>query len=252
MDESLLKTSWKQRLIIILAAVILLGSTIAVYVMIVLGKGTVDYSKMTTDKLQTAYEEAYSEYEARGTELSATYFEDFKSYKSNVKAFNSASANSESVKSKDLKEGDGEALTEDNYAAYYIGWCSDETIFDSSFDNADEPTALKTPLLVKPNALIEGWYLGVEGMKMNGVREITIPGSLAYGDSQEICGGTNSPLKFIVYAVPRDEKLAEIDAKLDDIYEALSAAYASEYSNYSELDSANNSETEESAPSSEE
>lgn len=235
MEQEVLKTSWKQRLIILIAAVLLLGSTIAVYVMIVMNGGTsVNYSKMTTDELQTAYEEAYSEYEARGAELSTQYFEDFKSYKSRVKAFNSTSANSDGIKTKDLKEGDGEELTKNNYAAYYIGWCSDETIFDSSFNDPDDPSSLKTPLLIQENALIEGWYLGTEGMKMNGVREITIPGSLAYGDSMEICGGTNSPLKFLVYAIPRDEKLVEIDGELDKIYNALSAAYASSYSNYSD------------------
>ncbi|MBQ6130694.1 FKBP-type peptidyl-prolyl cis-trans isomerase [Candidatus Saccharibacteria bacterium] len=235
MEEELLKTSWKQRLIILGVALLLLGSTVAVYVMIVLNGGTsVNYSKMTTDQLQTAYEEAYGEYESRGAELSVEYFEDFKTYKSRVKAFNSASANSDGIKTKDLKEGDGEDLTNDNYAAYYIGWCSDETIFDSSFDNADEPTALNAPLLIQPDSLIEGWYLGTEGMKLGGVREVTIPGSLAYGDSMEICGGTNSPLKFVIYTVPRDEKLVEIDEKLDKIYTALSAAYASSYSNYSD------------------
>lgn len=247
MEEEILKTSWKQRLIILLIAFLLLGSTIAVYIMIVMNGGaSVNYSKMTTDELQTAYEEAYSKYEARGSELSTQYFEDFKTYKSRVKAFNSASANSEGIKTKDLKEGDGEELTKNNYAAYYIGWCADESIFDSSFNDPENPTSLNPPLLVREDSLIEGWYLGTEGMKLGGVREITIPGSLAYGDSMEICGGKSSPLKFLVYSVPRDEQLIQIDTELDKIYNALSAAYASDYSNYSDgstsADSGANSE----------
>ena len=253
MDEKALKTSLKQRLFILLIAILLLGSTIAVYVMIVLNGGTsVNYSRMNTDELEKAYQEAYNEYEARGTELSSNYFEDFKQYKSRVKAYNSTSANSEGIQTKDLKEGTGEEVTHDNYDAYYIGWCADESIFDSSFDNNDEPTTLKAPLQIQEGSLIEGWYLGTEGMKIGGVREVTIPGSLAYGDESEICGGTNSPLKFVIYTVPRDEQLSEIDKKLNKIYSALSEAYSSAYSNSDNSDAYYNdseAEAEEVAPS---
>lgn len=228
MEENELKTSPKQRLIIGLIAVLLLGSTIAIYAMIVMGSDKVDYSRMTLKQLETAYEEAYSEYEARGTELSAQYFDEFKTYKSEVKAFNADSITE--VASADLKEGDGAEVKNGEYSAYYIGYCADETVFDSSFDDIDNPTALRAPLSIDASSLIEGWYTGVEGMKIGGVRRIAIPGELAYGDTYEICGGYNSPLKFIVYAVPRDEKLDELTEKLNKIYTALSTAYASSYS----------------------
>ena len=58
-------------------------------------------------------------------------------------------------------------------------------------------------------------------MKIGGVREITIPGSLAYGDSTEICGGTNSPLKFIVMAIEKSQALAELETKLNQITSAM-------------------------------
>lgn len=228
MEEQELKTSPKQRLIIGLIALLLLGSTIAIYAMIVMGSDKIDYSRMTISQLESAYETAYGEYEARGAELSAQYFDTFKDYKSEVKAFNADSITE--VTSTDLKEGDGANLETGNYSAYYIGYCADETVFDSSFDDPDNPTALRAPLAVDANSLIEGWYAGVEGMKLGGVRRIAIPGELAYGDTYEICGGYNSPLKFIVYAVPRDEKLTELTEKLNKIYTALSSAYASSYS----------------------
>lgn len=234
MEEQTLKTSWKQRLIIAFVALLLLGSTIAVYVMIVLGNDTIDYSKMTSSQLETAYEEVYAEYSARAAELSAIYFDDFSTYRSKVKAYNSTTANSNGVTSKDLKEGDGDEVETGNYNAYYIGYCADESIFDSSFDSYDDPTELGAPLTVEDDRLIEGWYSGVKGMKIGGVREVTIPSSLAYGDSYEICGGYDSPIRFIIYAIERDEQLSEIYTRLNEIYAALSSAYASSYSDYSD------------------
>ena len=77
--------------------------------------------------------------------------------------------------------------------------------------------------------MIEGWNDGVVGMKIGGIREITIPGELAYGDSREICGATNSPLKFIILPVT-DEKLTQLEAELEDIYAQLINAYYSSYS----------------------
>ncbi|MBQ3261354.1 FKBP-type peptidyl-prolyl cis-trans isomerase [Candidatus Saccharibacteria bacterium] len=232
MEENMLKTSWKQRVVIALVAAILLGSSVAIYVAIILG-GNVDYTKMTTTQLETAYEKAYEEINTYASTLSAQHFNNLLSYKSNVKAFNKNTANDNGVTSKDLKEGDGETVTSNNYSAYYIGWCSDETVFDSSFDNYESPTALKAPISVEPSSLIEGWYLGTEGMKIGGVREVTIPGALAYGDTYEICGGYNTPLKFIIYTFPRDEHLSELNTKLNNIYSALASAYAASYSNSS-------------------
>ena len=52
---------------------------------------------------------------------------------------------------------------------------------------------------------------------MNGIREITIPGELAYKDEREICGGEYKPLKFIVMV---KEKTPE----LNDMYDKLSLA----------------------------
>lgn len=244
MQEKDLKPSNKQRLIFALVAAILLGSSLAAYVLIVMGNGTVNYTKMTMDQLQTAYSDKLAEVNTVSGRLSNQYFDEFKSYKSNVKAYNSNTANSNGVQAKDLKEGDGAVVGEKNYNAYYIGYCSTEEVFDSSFDNYDEPTSLKSPLDLSAVSLIEGWYLGAEGMKFGGVREITIPGSLAYGESTEICGGTNSPLKFIIMAIPQDEELTKLNKELTEIENALYAAYAQAYSSSTTTTSTDTSESD--------
>ena len=236
MDEQLLKTSAKQRIVIILIAVLLLGSTIAAYVAIVVSSG----AKTDTSKLEEEYTAKQTEINEYATTLSSTYFKDFSGYKSRIKAYNAEKANSVGVQKTDLKEGTGRELASGDtaYFAYYIGFCPDESIFDSSFDNNDNPTALKAPLYAG-QGLIEGWNEGVIGMKLGGVREIQIPGELAYGESQEICGMTNSPLKFIVMPIT-DEKLMSYEAELEEIYSKLLNAY---YSNSDSSSSSSSTDT---------
>lgn len=76
--------------------------------------------------------------------------------------------------------------------------------------------------------LIEGWNQGVVGMKLGGVRQVTMSGDLAYGDTREICGGYNSPLKFIIMAVEPDENVTKLNSELNDIYLQL---YMAMYAN---------------------
>ena len=129
------------------------------------------------------------------------------------------------VQVRDLKDGTGEEIKDGTkYLAYYVGWCADESVFDSSFDNNDNPTAF-AKILDASLGMIEGWNLGVEGMKLNGIREITIPGELAYGESREICGGKNKPLKFIVMAKASEDPLKTLAADLDTAYMRLQYAY---------------------------
>ena len=78
--------------------------------------------------------------------------------------------------------------------------------------------------------LIEGWYLGVDGMKVGGVREVSIAGSLAYGDDYELCGGYSSPLKFIIMTVEKDAELSALNAELEEISNRYMEAYYSSMS----------------------
>ncbi len=235
MDQKYVKTSTKQRVIIFVVGFLMLAATIATYILIILSNknggtvSTVDNEKLNS--LQDQWNAKDAEIDARAVELSAQYLDTFKSYKSRVRGYNATAANSNGLKTEDLKAGTGKVLTDGDkdYLAYYIGFCADESIFDSSFDSYDNPTALKAPLSAKVG-LIEGWNAGVVGMKIGGVREITIPGELAYGDSQEICGGTNSPLKFVVMAI-EDETTDKLITEQDAIYEQILEYYYSTMSN---------------------
>ena len=229
MPEKELKTSLKQRIFIIVIAVILLGSTIAAYVAtVVIGDLQKTPAKINNEEL-TALEEEYSakqgEINDYGNELSKKYFDTMKSYTSRVKAYNATSINNDGLKTKDLKEGTGRELKDGDtdYFAYYIGWCADESVFDSSFNDEDNPTSLNAPLSASVG-LIEGWDQGVIGMKIGGVRELSIPGELAYGDTQEICGGKNSPLKFVVMAID-DDKLSTLNSELSEISSKINEVY---------------------------
>ncbi len=56
-------------------------------------------------------------------------------------------------------------------------------------------------------SLIPGWAEGVIGMRVGGVREITIPSDLAYkdqGSGNDI--PPNTPIKFIVYVIAITQK----------------------------------------------
>jgi len=233
MPEKELKTSLKQRILIIVIAIFLLGSTIAAYVAtVVIGNLQKTAGNKVDNEELTALEEEYSSKQSEineyGNELSKKYFDTMKGYRSRVKAYNATSINNDGLQTKDLKEGNGRKLAEGDtdYFAYYIGWCADESVFDSSFDDEESPTVLNAPLSASVG-LIEGWNQGVVGMKIGGVREIAIPGELAYGETQEICGGTNSPLKFVVMAVD-DEKLTKLNDELTDIAAKINAIYYAE------------------------
>ena len=231
------KTTGKQRLIILAIAAFMLFSTFALYVSIVLNYQNSETQAQLSAEKQNNLSQLYSEYNvklnAQASELSAKYFETFKSQLGRVKAFNAADVTS--IKSEDIVKGSGRKIeyTRDesgnitgydtDYAAYYIGWLKDETIFDSSFDNAASPVSLKNPLN-GTTRMIQGWIEGIEGMHIGGIREITIPSALAYGD-QEQSGGSvtipaNSPLKFVIMLIEKPTA-PEVPDELENLYYEL-------------------------------
>lgn len=228
MNQKELKTSWKQRLFIIIIAVIMLGSTMAVYISIVLtGNKTAETNSETDQQLaelQTQYQAKQAELKTASQPFSDKYLNEFKQYTSRIRAYNATTANTSGLQMTDLKEGTGATLEEGtNYMAYYIGWCADESVFDSSLDDISNPTLLGAP--IPGGNLIEGWNQGVIGMKIGGVREITIPGELAYGETREICGATGSPLKFVVMTIPSDATLAKLWQEIDDLSNQIQMLY---------------------------
>ncbi len=147
-------------------------------------------------RFQQAFEQYQKDDEKQTRELSEKYYPILKEYVNLVAPFEHTS---EDLTIKDLKEGSGAKLEkETEYSAYYIGWNPKGEIFDQSI----EKDGLKKPIL--GSGLIEGWREGVLGMKLGGVREITIPAEKAYGEQGS--GDKippNSPIKFIVLVVPK-------------------------------------------------
>ena len=228
MEEKELKTSKGQRVAIGLIAFIMLGSIIASYAAIIVGNSSANSSEKGLSEERLAYyQNQYSEQVKKFKEVSASDYAKFSPYLSEVKAYNETNANEGGVQVKDLAVGTGKTLEgkDGDYLAYYVGWCADEKIFDSSLDSETKPTAFAKALDVSAG-MIEGWYQGVSGMKLGGIREFTIPGELAYGDKMEICGGYNKPLKFLVMAVPAEDPLKTAAADLDVAYLELQYANA--------------------------
>lgn len=227
------KTTPKQRIIITLIAIFLLGSTFALYAGIVLSYKNQEVKEEIATEKANRFSELYAEYQnresAQANELSGKYFETFKGYRQNVKAFNAAAVNT--LETKDLVVGSGREIKstadddgnvtswDSDYAAYYVGWLSDETIFDSSFDNTESPNMLRSPLNGSAG-MIQGWLEGIEGMRIGGIREITIPAVLAYGDTAQGSIPANSPLKFIVMLIEKPAAL-EVSDELEQLAQEL-------------------------------
>ncbi len=95
----------------------------------------------------------------------------------------------------DVKVGTGaEAKAGQTVTVHYTGWLTNGKKFDSSKDR-NEPFTFH----LGAGEVIKGWDEGVQGMKVGGVRNLTIPPSLGYG--AQGAGGAippNATLKFEV------------------------------------------------------
>ena len=84
------------------------------------------------------------------------------------------------VKIEDLIEGTGKAAERGALiTAHYRGWLKDGTEFDSSYKRG-EPFQI----VLSNNRVIQGWILGLKGMKTGGKRKLWVPAALAYGERQ--------------------------------------------------------------------
>ena len=85
---------------------------------------------------------------------------------------------SESLKIEDLQEGSGAAAaTGQKVTVHYVGTLTNGNKFDSSRDRG-KGFSFK----LGAGEVIKGWDQGVVGMKVGGLRRLTIPPELAYGD----------------------------------------------------------------------
>ena len=197
--------------IAIILAVTVIG-TIGSFAVMILSAQNTAKEEAQQQQDYANYEAKYAEYQkkvdAQAAELSAKYFSTFSPFASRVGEFD-LEANNTDLKTEDLVVGDGEEITDDSqFGAYYIGWLPSGKIFDQSIDG----DSLKAPLTVASSlsnaSLIDGWKEGMKGMKIGGVREMTIPSDKAYGESGS--GDSippNTPLRFIVMAIPLPETI---------------------------------------------
>lgn len=85
----------------------------------------------------------------------------------------------EEVTIEEITEGTGDAVESgDTVVMHYRGTLEDGTQFDSSYDRGEPFTTQ-----IGVGQVIQGWDQGVPGMKVGGKRKLTIPSSLAYGES---------------------------------------------------------------------
>ncbi|MCL2038578.1 FKBP-type peptidyl-prolyl cis-trans isomerase [Candidatus Saccharibacteria bacterium] len=208
------------------------------------------------DELLAAYGD---ELAAAADETNELYFETFAKYRANVRSF--VAANVSELQVRDLVVGTGDPLTDINdlNSILYIGWLGDETVFDSSFEISDPndlnawrtATRVRFPTMATVDFItgfkegligrVGGFATGarictsgrietddnacstpLDGLRVGGVREITIPFQKAYGETAFGNIPAMAPLKFIVMRVPYVEE----PEPSDELYELYMEIYS--------------------------
>ena len=172
-------TSKSQRVgIWVIAGVMLIG-TIGSFFVIILQN---DNAKVDEQNAQTEYQKLVEEMQKANRPLDGH----------EAVAFDKDAVTE--LKVETLTQGDGEELKADStITANYFGWTSDGKIFDST--NKDGTT---TPIDFSLAQVIEGWTKGLTGVKVGSTVKLTIPGEMAYGNTDTGNGRPVGPLMFIV------------------------------------------------------
>lgn len=208
-------TRKSQRIGIWIITIAMVIGTIGGFVAMMVAPGNEAKDQAELEAAQSEWTQRNEEVEAKraaqASELSERYFDIFSQYSSRVATFSPDGIDELVID--DLLVGSGDEVGDNTkIAAYYIGWNPDGEIFDQSVDG----DSLKAPFVVDGPAgasVIEGWQKGLVGMRIGGVRELTIPSAMAYGEegSGELIPA-NTPLKFVIMAIEAPEEIADAEA----------------------------------------
>lgn len=213
-----------QRVGIWIIAVFMAVGTVGSFAIIVLANQNAQTDQARYNELYAQYQKTAEERQAKvdtqTAELSEKHYATFSKYESRPATFSKDSVTE--LKTQDLVGGTGEKLTaESTFTAYYIGWTPNGKVFDSSISDG----ALRAPITAAPGGVIKGWTEGVAGMKVGGIRELTIPADLAYGEHGS--GDSipaNTPLKFVVMVIPTPEEIPDVEVS-DELYDLYRRLY---------------------------
>jgi len=95
----------------------------------------------------------------------------------------------------DIRVGEGKAVgsTTDALEVHYEGWLEDGTLFDSSRERGETIT-------FQLDRVIAGWQEGMIGVRVGGIRKLSIPPDLAYGE-RGTPGGPIPPNATLIFEV---------------------------------------------------
>jgi FKBP-type peptidyl-prolyl cis-trans isomerase len=202
-------TQKAQRIGIWIIAIVLTVGTLSGFVAIILApkNQATDQTKLAqlTNQYQAAQKDYQAKVDAQAVSLSKQYYADFNTYSSRIAPFDKNSVTK--LETVDLKIGNGADITATStFSAYYIGWNPTGVVFDESIASG----TLKAPFSVTPGGVIKGWTDGTVGMKVGGVRELTIPSVDAYGTTDKGANiPPNTPLKFVIMIIPTPDTIPQ-------------------------------------------
>jgi peptidylprolyl isomerase len=109
------------------------------------------------------------------------------------------------LKIEDLVPGEGKAAERGALiTAHYRGWLEDGTEFDSSYKRGEA-----FQCILSNNRVIQGWILGLKGMRVGGKRKLWVPAHLAYGERQ--IGSMIPPHSNLIFEIELLEVLTRDD-----------------------------------------
>ncbi len=119
----------------------------------------------------------------------------------------------------DLKIGEGYEVKPGGavVALYHGTRKSDGVVFDSAFDRGE-------PIAFPLNGVIEGWQKGVPGMRVGGVRRLTVPAAMGYGERG--AGSDIPPNTDLVFVIQLVDALQMTDTKVGEGEAATANAVA--------------------------